>query len=115
MNRLGCTHELLRSDLSAIRAAAERIQGGVHQTPVLTCSALDALAKRSLFFKCENLQKIGAFKMRGALNAVMSLSEEAAARGVVTHSSGNFAQAVALAARPAACRPTSSCPRPPPR
>tara|TARA_B100000405_G_scaffold248977_1_gene182537 strand:- start:514 stop:1500 length:987 start_codon:yes stop_codon:yes gene_type:complete len=87
------------ADLSAIRAAAERIQGGVHQTPVLTCSALDALAKRSLFFKCENLQKIGAFKMRGALNAVMSLSEEAAARGVVTHSSGNFAQAVALAAK----------------
>jgi threonine dehydratase len=87
------------ADLSSIRAAAERIHGGVHETPVLTCSALDALASRSLFFKCENLQKIGAFKMRGALNAVMSLSDADASRGVVTHSSGNFAQAVALAAK----------------
>ena len=87
------------ADLASIRAAHDRIQGGVHRTPVLTCAALDALAERSLFFKCENLQKIGAFKMRGALNAVMSLTSEAAARGVVTHSSGNFAQAVALAAK----------------
>ena len=65
----------------------------------MTCSALDDRAERALFFKCENFQKIGAFKMRGALNAVLLLSDEAAARGVVTHSSGNFAQAVALAAR----------------
>jgi threonine dehydratase len=87
------------ADLASIRAAAERIAGGVHRTPVLTCAALDDLAGASLFFKCENLQKVGAFKMRGALNAVLSLSEEAARQGVVTHSSGNFAQAVALAAR----------------
>lgn len=87
------------ADLSTIRAAAARIAGGVHRTPVMTCSALDARAGRSLFFKCENFQKIGAFKMRGALNAVLSLDEAQAQRGVVTHSSGNFAQAVALSAR----------------
>ena len=87
------------ADLESIQAAAERIVGGVHRTPVLTCSALDERAGRSLFLKCENFQKVGAFKMRGALNAVMSLSEEAARRGVVTHSSGNFAQAVALSAK----------------
>ncbi len=71
----------------------------MHRTPVLTCSALDDLAGRKLFFKCENLQKVGAFKMRGALNAVMCLDDADAARGVVTHSSGNFAQALALSAR----------------
>jgi len=87
------------ADLTSIRTAAQRIHGGVHETPVLTCKALDSLSSRSLFFKCENLQKIGAFKMRGALNAVMSLSDADASRGVVTHSSGNFAQAVALAAK----------------
>jgi threonine dehydratase len=87
------------ANLATIRAAATRIAHGVHVTPVLTCSALDALSGRSLFFKCENLQKVGAFKMRGALNAVMQLPEEAARRGVVTHSSGNFAQALALSAK----------------
>ncbi|MEC9073262.1 MAG: pyridoxal-phosphate dependent enzyme, partial [Myxococcota bacterium] len=87
------------ADLADIKEAAHRIDGQVHRTPVLTCSTLDGLSDRQLFFKCENLQKIGAFKMRGALNAVLSLSEEDAARGVVTHSSGNFAQAVALSAK----------------
>jgi threonine dehydratase len=87
------------TDIDAVRQAAERIRGHAHRTPVMTCAALDALAGRSLFFKCENLQKVGAFKMRGATNAVMSLTDDAAARGVVTHSSGNFAQALALAAR----------------
>lgn len=82
-----------------MRAAAARIAGGVHRTPVLTCSALDDLAGRRLHFKCENLQKVGAFKMRGALNAVLRLSDAQARRGVVTHSSGNFAQALALSAR----------------
>ena len=82
MNRLGCTHERLRSRSERHPSRRRAHSRRRHQTPVLTCSALDALAKRSLFFKCENLQKIGAFKMRGALNAVMSLSEEAAARGV---------------------------------
>jgi len=66
---------------------------------VVTCATLDALAERRLFFKCEHLQKVGAFKFRGACNAVFSLSDAAAAHGVVTHSSGNHAQALALAAR----------------
>jgi threonine dehydratase/serine racemase len=86
------------ADLAAIRAAAERIGGHVHRTPVLTSRTLDEQAGRALFFKCENFQRGGAFKMRGALNAVLSLTDEQAAAGVVTHSSGNFAQAVAIAA-----------------
>jgi threonine dehydratase/serine racemase len=86
-------------DLAAIRAAAARIAGIVHCTPVLTCATLDQLAGAKLFFKCENLQKVGAFKYRGAANAVRKLTDEQAAKGVVTHSSGNHAQALALAAR----------------
>ena len=82
-----------------IRQAATRIKGSVHRTPVLTCAAVDRLAGASLFFKCENFQKVGAFKIRGATNAVLSLSDKEAARGVATHSSGNHAQALALAAR----------------
>ena len=82
-----------------IKQAAGRIAGLVHRTPVLTCDAIDGLAGASLFFKCENFQKVGAFKMRGATNAVLSLSDEEAAWGVATHSSGNHAQALALAAR----------------
>ncbi|MBR9978232.1 MAG: pyridoxal-phosphate dependent enzyme [Bacteroidetes bacterium] len=81
-----------------IEAAAERISGQVHRTPVMTCSTLDRLAQCRLFFKCENFQKVGAFKFRGASNAVLSLSGREAARGVATHSSGNHAQALALAA-----------------
>jgi threonine dehydratase len=87
------------ADLSAVRAAARRIAGLAHRTPVATCATLDRLAGRSLFFKCEHLQKAGAFKFRGAANAVASLAPEVAARGVVTHSSGNHAQALALAAK----------------
>ena len=87
------------ADIESIRAAARRIEPYAHRTPVLTCSMLDERAGRSLFLKCENFQKVGAFKFRGACNAVMSLSETDAARGVVTHSSGNHAQALALAAR----------------
>jgi threonine dehydratase/serine racemase len=87
------------ADLADVRGAAERIAPFVHRTPVMTCSALDRRAGRALFLKCENLQKVGAFKMRGATNALLSLPEEVRARGVVTHSSGNFAQALALAAR----------------
>jgi threonine dehydratase/serine racemase len=85
--------------LDAIQAAARRLAGLAHRTPVLTCATLDRLADRSLFFKCEQFQKVGAFKFRGACNAVLQLSDETAARGVVTHSSGNHAQALALAAR----------------
>lgn len=86
------------ADLSAVLDAAERIAPFAHRTPVHTCSALDALAGRRLYFKCENLQKVGAFKFRGACNAVQKLDAAAASRGVVTHSSGNHAQALALAA-----------------
>jgi threonine dehydratase/serine racemase len=87
------------ADIDAVRAAAQRLAGWVHRTPVVTCATLDRLAGTSLFFKCENLQKIGAFKFRGACNAVLKLPGPVAARGVVTHSSGNHAQALALAAK----------------
>jgi threonine dehydratase len=86
-------------DLQAIRDAARRIAGIAHVTPVATCATIDRLAGRQLFFKCEHLQKAGAFKFRGAVNAVWQLSADCAPRGVVTHSSGNHAQALALAAR----------------
>ncbi len=86
-------------DFSAVGAAAQRLAGVVHRTPVVTCETLDRLAGRKLFFKCEHLQKVGAFKFRGAYNTVVQLTADAAARGVVTHSSGNHAQALALAAR----------------
>ena len=82
-----------------VRAAAERIADAIHHTPVITCRALDERAGRRLFFKCENLQRVGAFKFRGASHAVSRLPADVAARGVVTHSSGNHAQALALAAR----------------
>jgi len=82
-----------------ILAAAARIAPFVHRTPVLTCSALNELSGARLFLKCENLQKVGAFKARGATNAVLMLDDAEAARGVATHSSGNHAQALALAAR----------------
>jgi threonine dehydratase len=85
--------------LGAVRDAARRIAGRAHRTPVFTCSTLDRLSGRSLFFKAEHLQKAGAFKFRGACNAVFKLPDDVAPRGVVTHSSGNHAQALALAAR----------------
>jgi threonine dehydratase len=86
-------------DLAAIREAAVRIAPHVHRTPVLTCRTFDERFGARLFFKCENLQRVGAFKFRGAVNAVFSLSDAEAAQGVATHSSGNHAQALALAAR----------------
>jgi threonine dehydratase len=82
-----------------IQLAAARIARMVHRTPVLTCQTLDHMAGARLFFKCENFQKVGAFKMRGATNAVFALGDDESARGVATHSSGNHAQALALAAR----------------
>ena len=84
--------------LESIQEAQNRIAPYAHRTPVLTCSTLDKLAGRELFFKCENLQKVGAFKFRGACNAILRLPAEIASQGVATHSSGNHAQAVALAA-----------------
>ncbi len=77
----------------------ERVKPWVHRTPVLTSTYLNEITGASLFFKCENFQKMGAFKMRGAVNAIQNLSDEQKNHGVVTHSSGNFGQAVALAAQ----------------
>ncbi len=82
-----------------IEAAYARIQPFIHQTPVLTSESINAITGVQLYFKCENLQKVGAFKFRGATNAVLSLTETQRATGVATHSSGNHAAALALAAR----------------
>jgi threonine dehydratase len=86
-------------DLDAIRRAHDRIRPHIHRTPVLTSARLDAASGASLFFKCENFQKVGAFKARGATNAVFALDEETAKRGVATHSSGNHAAALSRAAK----------------
>ena len=82
-----------------IQQAAQRIKPYIHRTPVMTNESLNQKVGVQVFMKCENLQKVGAFKFRGASNAVWSLTDEEAARGVVTHSSGNHAQALALAAK----------------
>jgi len=86
-------------DLAAVRIAHERIRPFVKRTPVLTSERLDEASGAKLFFKCENFQEIGAFKARGATNAVFALGEEAARRGVATHSSGNHGTALARAAK----------------
>jgi len=82
-----------------VEAAARRLYGVAHRTPVMTSRTLDGLAGVSIFLKCENLQRVGAFKFRGAYNALSRLAPEEKGRGVVTFSSGNHAQAVALAGR----------------
>ncbi len=82
-----------------LRSAAARIGPHIHRTPILTCRSIDAMVGGHLWFKCENLQRTGAFKIRGATNAVLSLGDDEAARGVATHSSGNHGAALALAAR----------------
>ena len=82
-----------------IRAAHARISAFIHRTPVITSRAFDRTAGRHVFFKCENFQRAGAFKIRGAMNKMLSLTKDERARGVVAFSSGNHAQAVALAAR----------------
>src|SRR5437773_6197278 len=89
----------MQLDLDSIRAAHERIRPHIHRTPVLTSERLNEANGASLFFKCENFQKIGAFKARGATNAVFALDHEAARRGVATHSSGNHGAALARAAQ----------------
>ena len=94
-----------RVSLDNVKEALNRISPYVHQTPVLTCSTLDEIATKNsgskhkvkLHFKCENLQKTGAFKARGACNAVISVKERLNLKGIVTHSSGNHGQAVAYA------------------
>ncbi len=83
----------------AFEAAHERIRPYIHRTPVMTSAGVDNMAGASLHFKCENFQKVGAFKARGAMNAVLSLSDADRAKGVATHSSGNHAQALARAAQ----------------
>jgi threonine dehydratase len=91
--------KIIYLDLDRILAAHERIRPHIHRTLVLTSSRLDEASGASLFFKCENFQKIGAFKARGATNAVLSLDDATAQRGVATHSSGNHGAAVARAAK----------------
>ena len=83
----------------AIINTHQRIAPYIHNTPILTSTLLNEVIGANLFFKCENFQKMGAFKMRGATNAIMQLTDEQKQKGVVTHSSGNFAQALALAAK----------------
>lgn len=84
--------------LADIKAAHERIQPFIHRTPILSSTAINEIAGCEIYFKCENFQKVGAFKARGAANAVMKLTEEQKAKGVATHSSGNHAAALARAA-----------------
>lgn len=84
---------------SDLEQAHDRIKPHIHHTPVMTSQSINAIAGCSIYFKCENFQKIGAFKARGGLNAVMCLPEDERQKGVVTHSSGNHAQAVAMAAK----------------
>jgi len=90
--------ESRKPDWNAIVEAHERIRARIHRTPVLTSRSLNTQTGAQLFFKCENLQKTGSFKIRGATNAIFSLTDEEARRGVATHSSGNHAGAVACAA-----------------
>lgn len=82
-----------------VKSAAQALQGVAHRTPVLTSRTVNELTSYQVYFKCENLQRMGAFKFRGAYNALSRLSEAEKARGVVTHSSGNHAQGIALAAK----------------
>ncbi|SHF78078.1 threonine dehydratase [Mariniphaga anaerophila] len=86
-------------EYSDIEQAHQNIQKYIHRTPVLTSSGINKIVGASLFFKCENFQKVGAFKFRGACNAVFSLTREEMKKGVATHSSGNHAAALALAAQ----------------
>src|SRR2546429_6814699 len=90
--------------IETINEATERIRGRVHRTPVVTSRSFNEATGKEVFFKCENLQRAGAFKARGATNKILSLSDEEKQRGVLAVSSGNHAQAVALAAREAGTR-----------
>jgi len=97
--------------LADVRAAADRIRPYIRRTPVHTSDTMDRLSGRELFFKCENFQKTGSFKFRGATNAVQKLDDTMRSRGVVTHSSGNHAQALALAASDGGTTATVVMPR----
>src|SRR5689334_7106472 len=85
--------------LQDVFAAADRLKGVVHETPVMTSRTLDAQVGGAVFLKCENFQRIGAFKIRGAYNAMAQLTEDQREAGVLTYSSGNHAQAVALSGK----------------
>jgi threonine dehydratase len=98
-----------------VRRAAERIRPLARRTPVFTCAGFDARAGTRVFFKCENLQRGGAFKIRGAANLILSLSADALERGVVAYSSGNHAHAVAIAAKHVGVRATIVMPEDAPR
>src|SRR6266850_6267042 len=87
--------------IQLIKEATARIHGHIHRTPVITSRSFNQRVGREVFFKCENLQRAGAFKIRGATNKILSLTEEEKRRGVAAFSSGNHAQAVALASREA--------------
>jgi len=91
-------------DLRTIETAATRIRPYIHRTPVMTCQSINQMLGATVYFKCENFQKVGAFKSRGACNAVFSLDDTAVAKGVATHSSGNHAQALARAALIRGCK-----------
>ena len=80
---------------ASIEAAANRIAPYIHNTPIMTCKSINELYGLDLYFKCENFQKIGAFKIRGGMNACLQLTNEQLEKGVATHSSGNHAQALA--------------------
>jgi threonine dehydratase len=97
MNAASTITEVQIPTKESIAAAHERIKPYVHRTPVMTSEGINAIAGCKIFFKCENFQKVGAFKARGAMNAVLSLSPEERKKGIATHSSGNHAQAVARA------------------
>lgn len=94
-----------------VEQAAARIEGAAHRTPVLTSSTFDARANARVFFKCENYQRMGAFKFRGAYNAIARFTDAQRAAGVLTFSSGNHAQAIALSARLAGIRATIIMPK----
>lgn len=96
--------------IQLIRDAAERLRGHVHRTPVITSRSFNEAAGKEVFFKCENLQRAGAFKIRGATNKILSLTDEEKKRGVAAFSSGNHAQAVALASREAGIRAVIAMP-----
>ena len=100
-----------------IRQAQARLAGRIHRTPVMTSRSFNQVAGREVFFKCENLQRAGAFKIRGATNKILSLTDDEKKRGVIAVSSGNHAQAVALASREAGIRSVVAIPatRPKPR
>src|SRR5690606_31900983 len=101
--------------LASVRDAADRLRGVANRTPVLTSRTLDERVGARVFLKCESLQRAGAFKFRGAYNAISSMTEAERARGVLTYSSGNHAQAVALTGRLLGVRTTIVMPRDAPR